>query len=131
MASTASLVPFNTLKTPAGSPASPISSAIFRAERGVCSDGLRIKQLPAVMAMGIIQSGTITGKLNGVIPATTPIGSYNDSQLTPFDTANTSPLRTFVKEVANSITSIPRSMLPFASGKVLPFSRATSSANSS
>ena len=33
-----------------------------------------MKQLPAAIAIGSIQSGTMTGKLNGVIPAQTPSG---------------------------------------------------------
>ena len=33
-----------------------------------------MKALPVAMAIGAIHSGTITGKLNGVIPATTPSG---------------------------------------------------------
>ena len=41
---------------------------------GSRSDGLRMKQLPQASATGNIHSGTITGKLNGVMPATTPSG---------------------------------------------------------
>ncbi|MNF66744.1 hypothetical protein D3C84_485410 [compost metagenome] len=36
--------------------------------------GLSTKVLPAASAMGYIHIGTITGKLNGVMPATTPKG---------------------------------------------------------
>ena len=36
--------------------------------------GFNMKQLPAAMASGNIHIGTITGKLNGVMPATTPKG---------------------------------------------------------
>jgi allophanate hydrolase subunit 1 len=35
---------------------------------------LSTKQLPAAIATGYIHIGTITGKLNGVMPATTPSG---------------------------------------------------------
>ena len=41
---------------------------------GSRSDGLSTKVLPQAMATGNIQHGTIIGKLNGEIPATTPIG---------------------------------------------------------
>jgi len=33
-----------------------------------------MKELPAAIATGNIHMGTITGKLNGVMPATTPKG---------------------------------------------------------
>jgi allophanate hydrolase subunit 1 len=35
---------------------------------------LSTKVLPQAMAMGYIHIGTIAGKLNGVMPATTPSG---------------------------------------------------------
>ena len=44
-------------------------------DRGTCSLGLRMKPLPATRAWGSIHSGTMMGKLNGVMPATTPMGS--------------------------------------------------------
>lgn len=40
----------------------------------VAPDGLRMKQLPQASATGNIHSGTMAGKLNGVMPATTPSG---------------------------------------------------------
>ena len=72
MASTASLSPCTTLKTPAGRPASASSSAIQLAAEGSFSLGLRITQLPVAMAIGKNHSGTIAGKLNGLITPTTP-----------------------------------------------------------
>ncbi len=39
---------------------------------GSRSLGLSTKQLPAAIAIGNIQHGTMHGKLNGVMPATTP-----------------------------------------------------------
>ena len=45
------------------------------AVRGTFSEGLRMKALPTVTAIGNIHNGTIAGKLKGVIPATTPSGS--------------------------------------------------------
>ena len=41
---------------------------------GSRSLGFKIKQLPAAIATGNIQQGTMHGKLKGVIPATTPNG---------------------------------------------------------
>ena len=45
-----------------------------RAVSGTFSLGLSTKVLPHTMATGYIHSGTIAGKLNGVMPATTPSG---------------------------------------------------------
>ena len=72
--STASLSPFTKLNTPAGKPASVNKSAIIKLALGVFSEGLRTKVLPVASAIGIIHSGTIMGKLKGVMPATTPNG---------------------------------------------------------
>ena len=41
---------------------------------GSFSLGLSTKVLPQAMAIGNIHIGTIAGKLNGVMPATTPSG---------------------------------------------------------
>ena len=41
---------------------------------GSFSDGLRMNVLPQAIAFANIHIGTIAGKLNGVIPATTPSG---------------------------------------------------------
>ena len=41
---------------------------------GSRSDGYRMKQLPQASATGNIHIGTMQGKLNGVMPATTPSG---------------------------------------------------------
>ena len=41
---------------------------------GSFSDGFRMKQLPHAIAGAHIHMGTIAGKLNGVMPATTPSG---------------------------------------------------------
>src|SRR4051812_43503915 len=73
-ASTASLSPWTTLKTPSGSPASLSSSPISTAGEGSFSDGLSTNVLPQASATGNIHRGTIAGKLNGVIPAHTPTG---------------------------------------------------------
>ena len=73
-ASTASLSPWTTVKTPSGRPASFHSSARNSEADGSFSLGLSTKALPQAMALAHIHSGTIAGKLNGVMPATTPSG---------------------------------------------------------
>ena len=61
-------------KTHLGMPACSASSASIMAAPGSLSLGFSTIVLPAVVAMGIIQSGTIAGKLKGQIPATTCSG---------------------------------------------------------
>lgn len=73
-ASTASLSPCTTLNTPSGSPASAHSPASSTDAEGSFSLGLSTNALPQARATGNIHIGTIAGKLNGVIPATTPRG---------------------------------------------------------
>src|SRR5436305_11650604 len=73
-ASTASLSPCRTVNTPWGSPARFHISASHSDADGSFSLGLRMKALPVAMALAHIHSGTMAGKLNGVIPATTPSG---------------------------------------------------------
>jgi hypothetical protein len=74
MASTAALSPWMTVKTPSGSPACASSSAQKSDAEGSFSDGFSMNAFPHAMAIGYIHMGTITGKLNGVMPATTPSG---------------------------------------------------------
>ena len=50
---------------------------------GSRSDGLRMTALPQAMAFGSIQSGTMHGKLNGVMQATTPTGCRSERTSTP------------------------------------------------
>ena len=73
-ASTASLSPWTTLNTPSGRPASAHSRASSSEADGSFSDGLSTNVLPHAMASGNIHIGTMAGKLNGVIPVTTPSG---------------------------------------------------------
>ena len=73
-ASTASLSPWTTVNTPSGRPASCHSSARNSAADGSFSLGLSTNALPQAIALAHIHSGTIAGKLNGVMPATTPSG---------------------------------------------------------
>src|SRR3954465_2192933 len=72
--STATLSPWITLKTPSGTPASFSSSAVKTDADGSFSDGFSTNVLPHASAGAHIHIGTIAGKLNGVIPATTPSG---------------------------------------------------------
>ncbi|VEE49472.1 Uncharacterised protein [Pseudomonas fluorescens] len=121
--STASLSPCTTFSTPFGRPASWNSSAISRVELGSRSEGLRMKVLPQAMASGYIHSGTIAGKLNGVIPATTPIG-WKSLQASMFGPTLRlySPLRISGAAQAYSTFSMPRLSSPAASSRVLPCS---------
>ena len=73
-ASTASLSPLTTLRTPGGRPASMASSASRIPQEGSRSEGLSTKVFPQATESGNIQSGTMAGKLNGVMPTQTPSG---------------------------------------------------------
>jgi len=74
IASTATLSPLTTFKTPSGRPASIISSASIKGTDGSRSDGFRMNALPQVSAGQNIHIGIMAGKLNGVIPAAMPTG---------------------------------------------------------
>src|SRR6266496_990593 len=87
-ASTATLSPCTTLNTPSGRPASCHSSATRTDADGSRSEGLSTNVFPQAIATGCIQHGTITGKLNGVIPATTPNGCRKLNESTPVDTSS-------------------------------------------
>src|SRR5579871_1137702 len=86
--STATLSPLTTLKTPSGTPASARSSAVSIEAEGSFSDGLRTKVLPQARAGAHIHIGTIAGKLNGVIPATTPSGWRSEYTSIPVETCS-------------------------------------------
>ena len=130
-ASTTSLPPWTTLKTPSGSPASCHSSATSVEGDGSRSLGLRMNVLPHAIATGYIHIGTITGKLNGVIPATTPSGDRNEKTSTSVDAwSEKDPLSRWGMPHANSTTSRPRSTSPRASERTFPCSELTSSASS-
>ena len=123
IASTASLSPCTTLKTPSGSPASFSSSAIMMPADGSFSDGLRMKVFPHTSASGNIHIGTIAGKLNGVIPAQTPTGSSREYASTPRPTdSECEPFSRCGAPAANSTTSMPRWTSPMASRNTLPCS---------
>ncbi len=131
-ASTATRSPCTTLQTPSGSPARCTISARISEADGSFSDGFSTKQFPQAMALAIIHSGTMTGKLNGVIPATTPRGSSTVRMSTPVATSEfEDPLRRLGMPQANSTFSIPRATSPFASSSTFPCSRVTAAASSS
>ena len=132
IASTATLSPWTTLKTPSGSPASAYSSAMKFDADGSRSDGLSTNVLPVAIAIGCIHIGTITGKLNGVIPAQTPSGWRNENESTSVETwSEYSPLSSCGMPQAYSTTSMPRMTSPLASSTTLPCSEATIRASSS
>ena len=68
------LVAVHDVEDARGRPASAHSSAIQFAADGSFSLGLRITVLPAAIAIGKNQHGTIAGKLKGLMIATTPSG---------------------------------------------------------
>jgi hypothetical protein len=130
-ASTAALSPCTTLNTPSGRPASLKSSAMRTEADGTFSEGLSTKVLPQAIAIGNIHKGTITGKLNGVMPAHTPTGWRTVCVSTCVPTFSAySPFRRCGMPQANSTTSIPRCTEPMASGSVLPCSSVTMRARS-
>ena len=132
IASTATLSPCTTLNTPSGSPASAYSSAMKFDADGSRSDGLSTNVLPVAIAIGCIHIGTITGKLNGVIPAQTPSGWRNENESTSVETwSEYSPLSSCGIPQAYSATSMPRMTSPLASSTTLPCSEATIRASSS
>src|SRR5215207_5611244 len=79
-ASTAALSPCTMLNTPAGNPASFNNFPSRTADSGTFSEGFKINVFPQAIATGNIHSGTIAGKLNGVIPTHTPTGCRVVSQ---------------------------------------------------
>ena len=105
------------------------SSAIRSGADGSRSEGFKTKVLPQASATGNIHIGTMQGKLNGVIPATTPSGCLSEwlSTLVPTFSV-TSPFRRCGMPTANSTTSSPRVTSPSASSWVLPCSAEISSA---
>ena len=85
------------------------------------------------MASGNIHIGTMAGKLNGVMPATTPSGWRIEATSTRVETCvDSSPLTNCGTEIqASSTISMPRATSPSASECTLPCSAVISSAISS
>ncbi len=67
--------PTRTLSHPGGSPASCSSSASRSADSGVCDAGLSTTAQPAASAGAILCATRFSGKLNGLMAPTTPIGT--------------------------------------------------------
>ncbi len=127
-----SRLPCTTVNAPSGSPASFHSSARNMPAPGSRVGGLSTKVLPVASATGDIHSGIITGKLNGVMPATTPTGWRKEYTSIPVAAwSEYSPLSSVGMLQANSTTSRPRLISPLASESTLPCSRVTISASSS
>ena len=100
----------------AGSPASVSSSASRSDARRILLRRLQHEEFPHAMAIGNIHSGTIAGKLNGVMPATTPSGCRIDQVSMPLPTCSeNSPFSRCGMPHANSTTSMPRCTSPRAS----------------
>ena len=115
---------------PAGAPASSISSASMIGTDGSRSDGFRMKALPALIAGQNFHIGIIAGKLNGVMPATTPSGWRIEYMSMPGPApSENSPFSRCGAPMQNSATSRPRMTSPLASGSVLPCSRDSASAS--
>ena len=118
--------------TPSGNPASCTSSASSSDADGSFSDGLCTNALPHASALASIHSGTITGKLNGVMPTTTPTGCSTVCTSMPAETSELcEPLRRCGIPHANSTQSRPRATSPRASSSTLPCSAVISAARSS
>ncbi len=131
-AETATRSPWTTLRTPSGSPASLASSARRSPHEGSFSEGLRTNVFPQAIDIGNIQSGTMAGKLKGVIPTQTPSGWRMDQESIPEPTLFVnSPLRRWGIPQANSTTSRPRVTEPFASESTFPCSEVTIAASAS
>src|SRR3990172_9199532 len=91
IASTATLSPWITLNTPSGRPASFHRSASRSEAPGSFSEGLRTNVLPHAIAFAHIHSGTIAGKLKGVMPAATPSGWRVGETAGPAETCSLNP----------------------------------------
>ncbi len=79
---------------------------------------------PTATAILICASGTIIGKLNGEIAATTPSGYFAEYALIfPPTLTEYSPFTKCGAPIAKSTDSIPRVTSPFASSIVFPLSR--------
>ncbi len=90
-----------------------------------------MKALPDAIAGPSIHIGIMAGKLNGVIPATTPSGWRIDQTSIPVPAPSVySPFIRCGIPQANSITSSPRWRSPRLSATTLPCSDDNSSANS-
>ena len=67
-------MPWTTLKTPGGNPASTVSSARIEQDSGAHSGGFRITVDPAASAGAVFQVDSMNGAFQGVITAAGPDG---------------------------------------------------------
>ena len=117
---------------PGGSPASLISSASMIGTEGSRSEGFSTNALPQAIAGANFHIGIMAGKLNGVMPATTPSGWRIEYMSMPGPASVVySPFSRCGAPMQNSTTSSPRCTSPLASGRVLPCSRESASASAS
>src|SRR5688572_26681395 len=119
------------LSTPSGNPASFNSWASRPQLIGTFSEGFMIMQFPSAIAFGMVQLGTIDGKLKGTIEATTPSGTCSVRHSTPLLTSSTSPVTSWGSDVANSVSSMHFSISATDSPYVFPFSSLHNKASSS
>ena len=101
------LVAIDDIEDAGGRPASIMSSARRSGTEGSRSDGFRMNALPQAMA-GANFIGIIAGKLNGVIPATTPSGWRMEYMSMPGPAPSVYSPEEMRMPVANSQTSRPR-----------------------
>ena len=117
------------LNTPSGRPACRSRSATNNVTEGSFSLGFNTKVFPVAMALANIHIGTMAGKLNGVMPATTPSGWRMEKTSTPLEACSEKfPFINCGIPQANSMFSMPRASSPAASLGTLPCSIDTSSA---
>ena len=106
-------------------------SAINIATDGSFSLGFNTNVLPHARAFANIHIGTIAGKLNGVIPTTTPSGCRMLYTSTPADACSLyPPFNKCGTPHANSMFSSPRATSPIASDRTLPCSTLKTDASS-
>jgi hypothetical protein len=122
-------LPWTTLKTPAGRPASWRARARCVADRGVSSAGMNTTVLPETSAGAVFHAGMAMGKFHGVMSVKTPRGPRRVVTLVPGSPlGSTSPVAAHPREPKNRDTSTARVTLPRASARVLPSSRTRSAA---
>ena len=84
-------LPVTTLRCPLGSPhSSSSSSASAIAESGVCDAGFSTTGQPAAIAGASLCATRLSGKLNGLIAPTTPIGTRSVKPILPSPTSDAS-----------------------------------------
>ena len=111
-----------------GAPASTSSSMTLRPDSGVSVAGLRTMALPAAKAGPTLWQTRCSGKLNGLMPTTTPQGTRRVKPTlsrTPGapSSGSTSPPRRLASSADRAMISVARSTSMFASPTGLPSSR--------